>query len=70
MKRFEHRIAIVTGAAQGIGFSTAARIAEEGASVAVLDLDEATAREAAGTAVQRSVDRSRTTARLIGAGDE
>jgi 3-oxoacyl-[acyl-carrier protein] reductase len=40
MGRFDGRIAIVTGAARGIGLGIAGRFAEEGASVAVLDLDE------------------------------
>ena len=47
MGRFDGRIAVVTGAARGIGFGTATRFAEEGASVAVLDLDESSAAEAA-----------------------
>jgi len=47
MGRFDGRIAVVTGAARGIGFGTATRFAEEGASVAILDLDESSAAEAA-----------------------
>lgn len=48
MGRFDGRVAVVTGAARGIGFGTAQRFAAEGASVAILDLDEAAAGEAAG----------------------
>ncbi|MFC5177688.1 SDR family NAD(P)-dependent oxidoreductase [Nocardioides taihuensis] len=48
MGRFDGRVAVITGAARGIGFGTATRFAEEGASVAVLDLDEGAAAEAAG----------------------
>ncbi|HEY3528974.1 MAG TPA: 3-oxoacyl-ACP reductase FabG [Nocardioides sp.] len=47
MGRFDGRIAVVTGAARGIGLGIATRFADEGASVAVLDLDEGQASEAA-----------------------
>jgi 3-oxoacyl-[acyl-carrier protein] reductase len=38
------RVAIVTGAARGIGAATALRLAQDGFAVAVLDLDEAQAK--------------------------
>jgi 3-oxoacyl-[acyl-carrier protein] reductase len=40
MSEQTERVAIVTGAARGIGAATAARLAQDGAAVAVLDLDE------------------------------
>jgi|tagenome__1003787_1003787.scaffolds.fasta_scaffold20988921_10 3-oxoacyl-[acyl-carrier protein] reductase len=48
MGRFDGRIAVVTGAARGIGLGVATRFADEGASVAVLDLVESQAADAAG----------------------
>ena len=48
MGRFDRRVAVITGAARGIGFGIAQRFAAEGASIAVLDLDESAAQEAAG----------------------
>jgi 3-oxoacyl-[acyl-carrier protein] reductase len=48
MGRYDGRVAVVTGAARGIGFGCATRFAEEGASVAIVDLDEAAAADAAG----------------------
>jgi NAD(P)-dependent dehydrogenase (short-subunit alcohol dehydrogenase family) len=43
---FQDRIAVVTGAAAGIGFAVAQRFAEEGATVALLDQNEKEGRQA------------------------
>ena len=45
--RFEGKVAFVTGAAGGIGFRIAEMLAQEGAKVAIADLDGAAARAAA-----------------------
>ncbi|GEB48193.1 MULTISPECIES: 3-oxoacyl-ACP reductase FabG [Streptomyces] len=65
MSTTEQRVAIVTGAARGIGAATAVRLAAEGHAVAVLDLDEsacaqtvATITEHGGTALAVGCDVS------------
>jgi 3-oxoacyl-[acyl-carrier protein] reductase len=55
MGRFDGRVAVITGAARGIGFGIATRFAEEGASIAVIDLDEASAADAAGKLPTKSI---------------
>jgi 3-oxoacyl-[acyl-carrier protein] reductase len=47
MTHLTGKVAVVTGAARGIGAATAARLARDGATVAVVDLDEAQIKETA-----------------------
>lgn len=48
MTRFKEKTVLVTGAASGIGLAAARRFLDEGASVVMLDQDEAKLKEAAG----------------------
>src|SRR5690606_6002346 len=47
MGRYDGRVVLITGAARGIGFGCAQRFAAEGAAVALVDLDEQSAADAA-----------------------
>lgn len=46
IQRMQNKIAVVTGAGRGIGFSTALRLAREGATVEILEMNGETAKEA------------------------
>ena len=49
------RVALVTGAARGIGFETARELHARGASVALVDLDAEQTREAAARVGERAL---------------
>ena len=51
MQRLSDRVAVITGAASGIGLATARRFRDEGATVVLVDIDEN-----AGTAAAKEVD--------------
>ena len=43
-ERLRDRVAVITGAGSGIGLASARRLAEEGARVVAVDIDEAAGR--------------------------
>ena len=47
MGKLDNKVAIVTGAGQGIGRAIATKLAAEGATVVVTDVNEGTAKETA-----------------------
>jgi NAD(P)-dependent dehydrogenase (short-subunit alcohol dehydrogenase family) len=47
MQRLQDRVVVITGAASGLGLATARRMAEEGARIVAVDIDEAGAETAA-----------------------
>ena len=60
MARFDGRVALITGGASGIGKATAKRIAAEGGSVVIADLQEE-----AGAAVVEEIERGGGKARFV-----
>src|ERR1041385_142870 len=60
MKRFEGRVAVVSGAAQGMGKAVALRLGQEGATVIAADINgkgaEATAKEIGGSSFGQQTD--------------
>jgi NAD(P)-dependent dehydrogenase (short-subunit alcohol dehydrogenase family) len=47
MQRLQDRVAVITGAGSGIGLASARRLADEGATVVAVDIDEAAGKAAA-----------------------
>lgn len=54
--RFEGKVAVVTGAASGIGLATAVAFGHEGASVVIVDIDEKLGQQAAAESKRNGVE--------------
>ncbi len=71
MDSLQDKVAVVTGAASGIGLASARRLAGLGALVVAVDIDEAgaarAAKELGGTAVHADVSRPEEWARIVAA---
>lgn len=66
MKRVENKVALITGAASGIGLSAATLLAKEGAKVVIADYNIEGAKELAQTLVNEGYEAS---AVFLDAGD-
>src|SRR5690554_5368419 len=69
MKKLENKVAIITGGSGLIGYTTAKNIAEQGAKVMLVDIDEETLKEKVKEATGEGLDISYTVADVTKAED-